>query len=238
MGVGALSGAAIGGATSVMSQGLTNILSGQKITDGLFVNILPDMVTGAILGGIQGGIEGYQFAKENGINPWTREYIDSHQSYSSSVESFIGQTDPTKHCYAYATKNALRNDIISINDILNLTDYEDGYAIHNLLPKLKKSFGIKYSEFKAIPTKTFSFNMREFGKYMNSNKASCVLSLKSSDSMHAVNLHSYESVVKSSAFRLNSHTVLKNISVWDPALKQCVFIKNKSIIMGHWLFSK
>ena len=51
MGVGALSGAAIGGATSVMSQGLTNILSGQKITDGLFANILPDMVTGAVMGG-------------------------------------------------------------------------------------------------------------------------------------------------------------------------------------------
>lgn len=115
--IGILTGAATGGASSFLLNGGNNLLQGKSFISNWQNSLISGAISGAIGGAISGGVRGYKYAKDNGANPWNRNYMDDSDSGShpqhkpitkeaTSVKQAVSQPDPSKHCYAYAAEYA------------------------------------------------------------------------------------------------------------------------------------
>ena len=70
VGVGAFTGAVLGLPTSLLLNGVNNVLSGGNFGDNFAQSFWSGLLSGAISGGISGGIVGYNSALKQGKNVW------------------------------------------------------------------------------------------------------------------------------------------------------------------------
>ena len=80
----------------------------------------------------------YKYAKENGANPWNRNYIDTSDNgkyseykqesyYATSEKKPVKQPDPTRHCYGYANEFADQGHFNhSAYSFISASKYVDG----------------------------------------------------------------------------------------------------------------
>ena len=168
--VGSTTGVLTGGATSFLSNGLNNLVAGNNFFDNWWSATSSGMITGAIMGGISGGIKGYKYAKENGANPWNRNYIETdNPQFPDKVQTTVDATsektptlqpNKTRHCYGYADEFADqgRNNH-SADDFLKAVDYIDG---ENPLVAYNKVNGTTYrmSIFRRTDIRSLSYHIK------------------------------------------------------------------------------
>lgn len=133
-GTGALSGAT----SSYLINGCNNLVNGHSFNANWQASLMSGAASGAISGAISGGIRGYKYAKENGADPWNRNYIDNSDKgkycdhkqesfYATSEKTPVRQPDKTRHCYGYADEFADQGHFNhSAYDFISASEYADG----------------------------------------------------------------------------------------------------------------
>lgn len=185
--IGAATGSLTGAATGFLSNGLNNLVVGTDFMEGAGQATLSGLISGAISGAVSGGIRGYKYAKENGANPWNRNYIDESENgryYDHKPENYsansdktpVKQLDQTKHCYGYADEYADQGHFNHpAEDFINSTGNADGY---NPIESYNKVCGTSGSMYRVSGN-----NWRSVGYSLSKN-----MEVLSTTNNHAVNV--------------------------------------------------
>ena len=174
--VGSVTGAGTGAWSSYMMNGFNNLVAGNSFNQGWRSAAASGALSGALSGAVSGGIRGYNYAKEQGINPWNRNIEspldDSRLSEykpevyeSTSLKTPVLQPDNSKYCYAYAAEYADQGHYNhSAQDFIMATidkngNVSDGYNPIEAYNKVNNT-SFKLSRFRNKDVLSLGFHLR------------------------------------------------------------------------------
>ena len=182
--VGASTGVLTGAATGFVSNGLNNLIAGNKFLDGAWTATRSGMISGALSGAVNGGLAGGKNALDNGKNVWWGGDV----KYGRTQWSFFTSEKPYETIefdlkkISYRTNDCVPASFTEIND-----HYGGKFSYDELSNRLsyKEGDGVEVFSERLRLTSTGYFSSSDFSLQQLSN-LEYVQGLKESNSIISV----------------------------------------------------